>query len=114
MCTLARGSRISLALVKLELEGLRHRWAKLAGNASGPDPLEGLLDAEARAAIDLYELAGLREAVRVCRSAKSLSDAGRRLFAVSRTRKKSSNDADRIRKILARHDLDWHSVRGQG
>jgi transcriptional regulatory protein RtcR len=111
MCTLAGGRQIGLKLTKLEIEGLRHRWAKVGGAGAGPDPLEGLLDAETRAGVDLYELAGLREAVRVCREARSLSDAGRRLFAVSRTRKKSQNDADRIRKILARHGLDWHDLR---
>jgi transcriptional regulatory protein RtcR len=33
--------------------------------------------------------------------------ARRRLFAVSRSRKGSTNDADRLRKYLARFGLDW-------
>lgn len=52
----------------------------------------------------------LEEVLRVCRSARSLSDAGRMLFAVSRTRKASSNDADRLRKYLARYGLTWKDV----
>ena len=43
--------------------------------------------------------------------AKSLSDAGRTLFAVSRAQRSSTNDADRLRKYLARFDLDWERVR---
>jgi transcriptional regulatory protein RtcR len=43
-----------------------------------------------------------------------MSEAGRALFAVSRTRKSSSNDADRLRKYLARYDLAWKDVAGGG
>ena len=34
------------------------------------------------------------------------------LFAVSRTKKASSNDADRLRKYLVRWGLDWKDVSG--
>jgi transcriptional regulatory protein RtcR len=50
--------------------------------------------------------------VRVCRAAPSLSAAGRALFASSRAAKTSANDADRLRKYLARHGLDWKAVAG--
>jgi hypothetical protein len=36
--------------------------------------------------------------------------AGRALFAASRLRRSSANDADRLRKYLARFGLDWTSV----
>jgi transcriptional regulatory protein RtcR len=49
----------------------------------------------------------LAEAIRVCRASRSLSEAGRSLFAASRTRRSSANDADRLRKYLARFGLDW-------
>jgi len=48
----------------------------------------------------------------VCRAADSLSEAGRRLFAVSRQGKKQPNDADRLRKYLARFGLNWEEVKG--
>jgi len=35
----------------------------------------------------------------------------RELFAVSRTQRASTNDADRLRKYLARFGLDWEQVR---
>jgi transcriptional regulatory protein RtcR len=65
----------------------------------------------ALADIDLFDRVQLAEVVRVCRTSRSLSDAGRRLFAVSRTRKAAPNDADRLRKYLARFGLDWHRLR---
>lgn len=38
------------------------------------------------------------------------TEAGRILFNASRQRKSSSNDADRLRKYLARFGLTWESV----
>jgi len=42
----------------------------------------------------------------------SLSAAGRRLFAVSRDAKAKAkpNDADRLRKYLARFGLSWNAI----
>jgi transcriptional regulatory protein RtcR len=62
--------------------------------------------------IDPFDRVQLAEVLRVCVSASSLSDAGRRLFAVFRARKASPNDADRLRKYLARFGLEWKSVQG--
>ena len=50
--------------------------------------------------------------VAACRAHPTLSAAGRALFAVSRMQKTSTNDADRLRKYLARFGLDWEAVRG--
>jgi transcriptional regulatory protein RtcR len=50
----------------------------------------------------------------VCRQARSLSEAGRMLFAQSRARKQSTNDADRLRKYLTRFGLGWDDVSGRG
>jgi transcriptional regulatory protein RtcR len=60
--------------------------------------------------IDLFDRLQLAEIVRVCRRHASLSSAGRALFAQSRRQKASANDADRLRKYLARFDLDWKSI----
>jgi transcriptional regulatory protein RtcR len=61
-------------------------------------------------ALDRFDRAQLEEVLCVCREARSLSDAGRLLFACSRAQKKSVNDADRLRKYLARFGLEWASV----
>ena len=42
---------------------------------------------------------------------KSLSAAGRELFAASRAQRASTNDADRLRKYLARFGIDWATIK---
>ncbi|MEM8876092.1 MAG: hypothetical protein AAGD32_17750 [Planctomycetota bacterium] len=53
----------------------------------------------------------LAEVIRVCRASPNLSAAGRELFAVSRAQRKTANDADRLRKYLARFGLTFAAVR---
>jgi len=62
--------------------------------------------------LDLFDRVQLALAIRVCGDSGSLSDAGRKLFAATRGKRKTANDADRLRKYLARFDLDWQSVKG--
>ncbi|MEQ1484556.1 hypothetical protein [Methyloglobulus sp.] len=38
------------------------------------------------------------------------AEAGRLLFAVSRTQRGSTNDADRLRKYLGKFGLDWTNL----
>jgi len=47
----------------------------------------------------------------VCRTSTTMSAAGRVLFDRSRERKKIANDADRLRKYLARFDLEWGELK---
>ena len=47
---------------------------------------------------------------KVCRQSKTMSDAGRTLFGVSRQAKSKPNNADRLKKYLARFGLDWEQV----
>ncbi len=63
------------------------------------------------APLDEFDRVQLARVVRVCRECATLSAAGRRLFAASRSQRKSANDADRLRKYLARFNLDWATVR---
>jgi transcriptional regulatory protein RtcR len=53
----------------------------------------------------------LETVIGVCRASKSAAEAGRQLFAVSRTRRSVANDTDRLKKYLARFGLDWPTVR---
>ena len=62
------------------------------------------------AGLDPFDRVQLAEVVRVARASRSLSDAGRQLFAVSRQSKSSSNDADRLKKYLARFGLSWDQI----
>ncbi|TWT36995.1 Transcriptional regulatory protein ZraR [Posidoniimonas corsicana] len=109
MATLAAGGRIGVDLVDEESSRLAAQWRVPAAADSIEATLAGLVDA---AQVDRFDQAGLAEAVCVCRQSKSLSEAGRRLFAVSRQAKANPNDTDRVRKLLARHGLSWTDVSG--
>jgi transcriptional regulatory protein RtcR len=71
---------------------------------------DGLPDVLAGRELDPFDAVQLREVIRVCRGSRSLSEAGRRLFPVSRAGKESPNDADRLRKYLARFELTFNSL----
>jgi len=109
MATLAPGGRITTEIVEEELGRLRLSWRGDPEEEKSAGLLESLLGAGVND-IDPFDRVQLAETVRVCRRSKTLSDAGRYLFSVSRTRKKTPNDADRLRKYLARFGLDWKSV----
>jgi transcriptional regulatory protein RtcR len=109
MATLSPGGRISLDLVREEIERLSSAWAKLEANET-QDTLSDLLGKERLDGIDFFDQVQLASVIRVCRDSRSLSDAGRRLFSVSRGRKASTNDADRLRKYLNRFGLEWSQI----
>ncbi len=60
--------------------------------------------------IDLFDRQQLESVIQVCRQSANLSAAGRKLFAASRAARSSPNDADRLRKYLARFGLNWKSL----
>jgi transcriptional regulatory protein RtcR len=107
MSTLAQGGRISRQVLDAELTRLRAAWKTAPAAGSDETLLDQLLGPERAAGLDLFDRAQLATVIRVCRSSPSLSEAGRRLFAVSRQNRKVPNDADRLRKYLARFKLSW-------
>ncbi len=100
MATLAEQGRITLALVEEEIAVLQGSWQV----SSSPSEL----DLE----LDLFDRRQLETVIEVCRRSASLSEAGRELFAVSRQKTANPNDADRLRKYLARFGLSWEEIRG--
>ena len=110
MATLSQTGRIGVDTVALETSRLRSLWSsdKKAG-----DELDVLLSSDQLAQIDPFDRVQLAYVVRICRDCGSLSAAGRQLFSASREQRKSTNDADRLRKYLARFELDWSSVIGK-
>jgi transcriptional regulatory protein RtcR len=110
MATLAPGGRITTEAVADETERLRTSWH--AQHASQDhDLLERLLGKERMAELDLFDRDQLAAVIAVCRRSHTLSEAGRALFHTSRDRKKTVNDADRLRKYLGRFGLDWRELR---
>lgn len=109
LATLADGGRIPVALVEAEIARLRWLWKREGPAAahSGDVDLDALLGEERSAALDLFDRLQLEAVLRVCRQSRSLSDAGRQLFQASREQRSVVNDADRLRKYLVKHGLDW-------
>ncbi|MFT3735017.1 MAG: hypothetical protein QM776_08335 [Rhodocyclaceae bacterium] len=109
MATLAESGRITEALVVEEIARLRNSWS----GGVARDLVQEVLG-DAADALDLFDRCQLDAVIAACRAATSLSEAGRKLFAMSRQEKKVANDADRLRKYLARFELDWADVRRAG
>jgi transcriptional regulatory protein RtcR len=107
MATFAPGGRIDVSTVEAEKGRLRRLWS---GRGPRNSELEGLLSEDALAAIDPFDQVQLTEVIRVCRRSRSLSEAGRTLFSASRSRRSSSNDADRLRKYLQRYGIEWSAL----
>ena len=110
MATLARGGRITTEIVDEEIARLRGEWSPRAHSAIN-ELLLRCIGEEKLATLDAFDRVQLEHVVDVMSRARSLSDAGRLLFSASRQEKKSANDADRLRKYLARYGLDWKVVR---
>ncbi len=111
MATLCEGGRISVADVDEEIERLRAAWR--SDRAPTEDGTSGIVErllGPKLSSFDRFDRIQLDEVVRVCRTARSLSDAGRVLFAASRAEKSQPNDADRLRKYLARYGLTLQAI----
>lgn len=104
MGTLAPGGRIDAAGVREEIGRLERSWSgeSLSG---APSDRVGRALGEAAADLDRFDRVQLEDVLAVCAQSRSLSEAGRKLFSESRKRRRSTNDADRLRKYLARFGL---------
>ena len=106
MTTLAKAGRISESEVTEERERLTNAWC------SEPDAadLDSVTSREKAQNLDLFDQVQLSAVISICREYRTLSDAGRKLFSVSRLSKNSNNAADRLRKFRARFGLSWNDV----
>ncbi|MBN2163092.1 MAG: RNA repair transcriptional activator RtcR [Pontiellaceae bacterium] len=111
MATLADAGRITTEIVDEEIQRLKCSWG---GTAINEPELQNYFSDEELARIDLFDCMQLAQVIKVCASSKSLADAGRRLFHVSRERRQSSNDSDRLRKYLQKFGLDWSTIATRG
>jgi len=104
MATLAPKGRITVDCVAAEVARLREGWREILSDTKGEssEMFGGELDPFDRVQLDFV--------IKTCRESKTLSDAGRKLFAVSRAKRSVTNDADRLKKYLARFDLSWEQI----
>jgi len=110
MATLSPGGRITREILDGELDRLRIGWSA-PDSQETEDILGALLDSTALEKLDLFDRAQLAFVIRICRECATLSEAGRKLFEATREKRKVQNDADRLRKYLARFNLDWQTCR---
>lgn len=111
MATLAQSGRINEAIVADEVARLQRLWRpQLVRSGEHAVTLESVLGEQAASRLDLFDALQLEGVIKVCRQSKSLSDAGRKLFGVSRDAKAKPNDADRLKKYLARFGLSWDQL----
>ena len=113
MSTLAPRGRIRVEDVDEEIARLQTNWQR-PEDSNGTNFMDGLsssLTEEQIATIDPFDRPQLAYTISVCRESRSLSEAGRKLFAVSRGKKANRpNDADRLRKYLAKFDLSFDAI----
>lgn len=111
MTTLAEGGRITKGVVADEISRLRRSWEQVPVRNNDEQILQQVLTPDEITSLDLFDRCQLATVLRVCRESESLSEAGRTLFSVSRAKRGVTNDADRLRKYLARFGLDWKKCR---
>ena len=109
MATLAEAGRITEAVVQDEVGRLRRSWGASPASDAAARALGDAVDA-----LDMFDRVQLNAVLQVCERSASLSAAGRQLFAASRAEKRMANDADRLRKYLARFGLSWAQVSARG
>lgn len=107
MATLAPAGRIGVEQVDDEIDRLRISWQQQTCDSDS----QLITKLMGQSPIDLFDRVQLVKVIEVCCAAKTLSEAGRLLFQASRENRKSVNDADRLRKYLAKFDLNWDQVR---
>ncbi len=114
MATLADGGRITEDILDDEISRLRYDWSGYEADTSNQTPalsvLKEVLSDETIAEIDLFDQTQLAQVIEVCRQSKTMAEAGRKLFNVSRTRRTTSNDSHRLKVYLQKFGLEFRAL----
>ncbi|MET3135520.1 transcriptional regulatory protein RtcR [Oxalobacteraceae bacterium GrIS 1.11] len=111
MATLADAGRITDDIAADEIKRLQRLWRHYSRPSDIQEiELDQIMGSEAAAQLDLFDAMQLKAVIGLCRQSKTMSDAGRKLYAVSRDAKAKPNDADRLKKYLAKFELNWDRV----
>ena len=109
MATLATGGRITEEVVLEEQARLTDSWRDTEPGRT-TTLLNILLSDDQLGQLDLFDQMQLEAVLNTIRDCSSISEAGRVLFAQSRTRRSTTNDADRLRKYLSKYGLQWSDL----
>jgi transcriptional regulatory protein RtcR len=103
--------------VEEEIQRLRDSWQR-PGETSATSgesiDLSEILAPDQVGQLDPFDHVQLAYVAAVCQRSKSISEAGREIFAVSRAKRSVTNDADRLKKYLAKFGLGFDSFRSSG
>lgn len=115
MATLADAGRITDKIISDEMPRLKRMWQHRSPNSQidlkGNVELEDVLSKAEMDKMDLFDKLQLSAVIDICRHSTTMSDAGRKLFAASRSEKTKPNDADRVKKYLAKFGLSWDALK---
>lgn len=108
MATFAENGVITTAVVDNEIANLKKKWIDISGKHF---PLiEKVLGADKIRKIDTFYHTQLEEVIKVCYESSNCSEAGIKLYNISRKSKKTINDVDRLSKFLKTFDLSWKII----
>lgn len=111
MGTLADGGRITTAVVDDEITRLKRKWQTSNQNHWSPNTIiDSILGKDCSKSIDYYDQLKLANLIQVCQNSRSMADAGRKLFNVSRKTKRSNNDSHRIKQLLEKHGIKFEDI----
>lgn len=124
MVTYSLYGSITLEIVMQEIALLKKSWnncKNTPGNFLTEQeqkkerfPLQNTLAAQGKIPYaierDLFDAVQLEEVLTVCKNAASRSEAGRKLFAHSRQKKKSADDTARLNKYLKGLNINWEDI----
>ena len=108
LATLAPAGRIDKCTVAEEVERLQSDSVRDEGDNA---VISLLLPPQYRELYDPFDLNQLEYTVKICRESGNISEAGRKLFSVSRTQRKTKNDTDRLTKYLAKFGLTFEKIK---
>ena len=113
MATLATGGRITESILDDEIGRLKYDWSGHQGKQAEGDLdvlLREVLIEEEIAEVDVFDQAQLAKVIQVCQNSKTMAEAGRKLFNVSRTKRTTNNDSHRLRIYLQKYGLEFKSL----
>ena len=108
MATFAEDGVITETVVESEIARLNKKWINIS-NKVFPF-MEKILSADKIAEIDTFYHAQLEEVIKVCFESSSRSEAGQKLYNISRNKKKTLNDVDRLGKFLKSFNFSWEII----
>ena len=110
MATLSERGRIRAEDVSAEEVRLQQSWREGSAVSANEIDLSEVLGEEKLAETDPFDQVQLAYVIGVCRQSRTLSDAGREVFRESRKKRKVANDADRLKKYLAKFGLSFSTL----